>query len=132
MSLNRRAFAAAVLGMSGLARSSAHAAAATAPKTWSVRIDPRTARFVPGVLAIKAGDTVEWTNPSFILHSVDFDPAVSKTPGNVVLPAGAKPFSSPGMEQDAKFSHTFTVKGAYKYICQFHEDMGMVASVTVT
>jgi plastocyanin len=130
VNLNRRLFTAAVLAISGLVRSGAHAAAA-APKTWSVRIDPRTSRFVPGALTIKVGDTVEWTNPSFVLHSVDFDPAVSKVSGNVVLPQGVSPFSSPEMEQDAKFSHTFTVKGDYKYICQYHEGMGMVAAVTV-
>ncbi len=35
------------------------------------------------------------------------------------------------MEQDATFSHTFTVKGTHKYICKMHEAMGMVGTVVV-
>jgi plastocyanin len=131
MQLSRRAFTFAVLATGGLAQSAAQAAVAAA-KTWPVRIDPRTSRFTPGALTIKAGDTVVWTNPSFVLHSVDFDPAVSKVPGNVALPAGVTPFKSPDMEQDAKFDHTFTAKGVYKYICKYHENMGMIGTITVT
>jgi plastocyanin len=120
------------LGLStALAATAKPAAKAAAAKTVSVRIDARGARFVPASLTVNVGDTVEWTNPSSILHSVDFDPAVSKVVGNVALPAGVKPFGSGAMEEAAKFSHTFTAKGVYKYICKYHEAMGMIGSVTV-
>jgi plastocyanin len=98
----------------------------------AVRIDARAGRFAPASLTIKAGDTVEWTNPSSILHSVDFDPVLSKVVGNVQLPAGVAPFASGAMQEGEKFSHVFTAKGTYKYICKYHESMGMVATVIVT
>ena len=43
-----------------------------------------------------------------------------------------KPFDSGDMAQDAIFSHTFTEKGTYKYICKMHEAMGMIGTVIVT
>jgi plastocyanin len=104
----------------------------TATKIWPVKIDARTARFTPSTVTIAAGDSVEWTNPSFVVHSVDFDPQFSKVAGNVVLPAGVSPFSSGLLEQDATFKHTFDAKGTYKYVCRFHEAMGMVGTVVVT
>ena len=88
--------------------------------------------FVPATVNIKAGDTVKWTNPGVITHTVTFDPAQAATATNVALPAGVAPFGSENMEEDATFSHTFTVKGTYKYICKMHEAMGMVGTVVVS
>jgi len=88
--------------------------------------------FVPATVNIKVGDTVKWTNPAVITHTVTFDPAQAATASNVVLPAGVAPFGSDNMEEDATFSHTFTVKGTYKYICKMHEAMGMVGTVVVS
>ena len=88
--------------------------------------------FVPATVNIKVGDTVKWTNPALITHTVTFDPAQAATASNVVLPAGVAPFGSDNMEEDATFSHTFTVKGTYKYICKMHEAMGMVGTVIVS
>jgi plastocyanin len=88
--------------------------------------------FVPATVNIKVGDTVKWTNPAVITHTVTFDPAQAATASNVVLPAGVAPFGSDNMEEDATFSHTFTVKGTYKYICKMHEAMGMVGAVVVS
>lgn len=127
--MHRRAL---VAGLAASTVGAARARAAAAARRWEVEVDVQTARFSPGALTIQAGDTVEWMNPSFILHSVDFDPRLSKVPGNVALPAGVEPFASGDMGQDATFSHTFTVRGVYKYVCQYHEDMGMIATVTVT
>jgi plastocyanin len=42
------------------------------------------------------------------------------------------PFDSGNIEEDGSFSHTFTVKGTYKYVCVMHEAMGMVGTVIVT
>jgi plastocyanin len=88
--------------------------------------------FVPATVNIKVGDTVKWTNPAVITHTVTFDPAQAATATNVVLPAGVAPFGSDNMEEDATFSHTFTVKGTYKSICKMHEAMGMVGTVVVS
>ena len=88
--------------------------------------------FVPASVNINVGDTVTWTNPGIITHTVTFDPAQAATASNVALPAGVAPFGSDNMEEDATFSHTFTVKGTYKYVCKMHEAMGMVGTVIVS
>ena len=36
------------------------------------------------------------------------------------------------MEEEATYSHTFTAKGTYKYVCKYHEAMGMVGTVIVS
>ena len=97
----------------------------------SMRQAPKS-RFVPEMVTIAAGDTVKWTNPAFVTHSVTFDPAMAATPGNVALPPGVTPFDSGNLEEDQSFSHTFTVKGTYKYVCKYHEGMGMAGTVIVS
>ena len=106
---------------------------ARAQKTVEVSMEnsPK-AVFVPASVSIKVGDTVSWTNPGITTHTVTFDPAQAASKDNVVLPAGVTPFGSPDMEQDATFSHTFTAKGTYKYVCKYHEAMGMVGTVIVS
>jgi plastocyanin len=88
--------------------------------------------FVPATVTIKSGDTVHWTNAYSISHTVTFDPAMAATPANVALPDGVAPFDSGNIEEDGSFSHTFTVKGTYKYVCKYHEAMGMVGTVIVS
>ncbi|WP_426420518.1 cupredoxin domain-containing protein [Bradyrhizobium genosp. A] len=88
--------------------------------------------FVPTTVNISVGDTVKWTNPGVITHSVTFDPAQATMASDVVLPVGVAPFDSGNMEEGATFSHTFTVKGTYKYVCKFHEAMGMAGTVVVS
>jgi plastocyanin len=97
----------------------------------SMRNSPK-ALFSPATVNVKVGDTVKWTNPGIITHTVTFDPAAAVDKANVALPAGVAPFDSGNMEQDATFSHTFTVKGTYKYFCKLHEAMGMVGTVVVS
>ena len=60
-----------------------------------------------------------------------FDPAQAIKASDVVLPAGVAPFGSGDIEEEASYSHTFTVKGTYKYVCKYHEEMGMVGTVIV-
>ena len=127
MNIHRRAFAQmlAVLGLSG-------GSALAEPKTVDVTMKqaPKS-RFAPDVVNISIGDTVHWTNPAFVTHTVSFDPALAATAGNVALPAGVTPFGSGDIEEDQSYSHTFTVKGTYKYVCKYHEAMGMVGTVIV-
>jgi len=126
--IDRRAFG-EMLAALGLSTTPAFAQAKIVEV--SMRQAPKS-RFVPEMVTIAAGDTVKWTNPAFVTHSVTFDPAMAATPGNVALPPGVTPFDSGNLEEDQSFSHTFTVKGTYKYVCKYHEGMGMVGTVIVS
>jgi plastocyanin len=128
MKVHRRAFG-GVLAAFGLSVAPAFAQAKTVDVT--MKQAPKS-RFVPDVVNINVGDTVNWTNPAFVTHSVTFDPGMAATPGNVALPAGVAPFDSGNIDEDQSFSHTFTVKGTYKYVCKYHEAMGMVGTVNVS
>jgi plastocyanin len=89
-------------------------------------------QFDPDTVRIAVGDSVKWTNSGYITHSVTFDPKMASKPGDVVLPSGVAPFDSGNIEEDGTFTHTFSAKGTYKYVCKFHEAMGMVGTVIVT
>ncbi len=129
MTIHRRSFA-KLLGAAGL---TAAAPALAQGKTVDVSIknSPKGV-FVPATVNVGVGDTVTWTNPGVITHTVTFDPAKAMTASDVALPAGVAPFNSGDMEEDATFSHTFTAKGTYKYVCKYHEMMGMVGTVIVS
>lgn len=88
-------------------------------------------RFEPAVVRIRPGQTVVWRNPTPVLHTVTADPSLAARAANVALPAGAATFDSGFMRQGAVFSHTFTVTGAYGYVCVPHELAGMVGRVIV-
>jgi len=129
MKIHRRAFTEMFASLGVLVASPALAAGKTVEV--SMKNNPKGV-FVPASVTISAGDTVKWTNPGIITHTVTFDPAQAATPSNVALPAGVAPFDSGNMEEEATFSHTFTVKGTYKYVCKMHEAMGMVGTVIVS
>ena len=71
MSIHRRTFSAMLAGL-GLSSLPAWAQAKTVDV--SMTQSPKM-RFVPETLTIKAGDTVKWTNPHNISHTVTFDPS---------------------------------------------------------
>ncbi|HMH66015.1 MAG TPA: plastocyanin/azurin family copper-binding protein [Rhizomicrobium sp.] len=129
MTTNRRIFTQglAVLGVTAAAPAFAQAKTVEVAMKQSPKM-----LFVPAVANIKVGDTVHWTNAYSTSHTVTFDPAKAATPANVALPEGVAPFDSGNVEEDGSFSHTFTVKGTYKYICIYHEAMGMVGTVVVS
>ena len=129
MKIHRRAFTEMFAGLGVLAATPALAEGNTVEV--SMKNNPKGV-FVPATVNIKVGDTVKWTNPGIITHTVTFDPAQAATASNVALPAGVAPFDSGNMEEEATFSHTFTVKGTYKYVCKYHEEMGMVGTVIVS
>lgn len=134
MSLHRRDFTKtiAALGVSAAVPALATPAFAQGATIEVTMKNNPKALFVPATVNCKVGDTVNWTNPGIITHSVTFDPAQAVTKENVALPAGVAPFDSGDMEQDGTFKHTFTTKGTYKYVCKFHEAMGMVGTVIVS
>jgi plastocyanin len=129
MTTNRRAFTQglAVLGISVATPALAQAKTVEVAMKQSPKM-----LFVPGTVTIKSGDTVHWTNAYSTTHTVTFDPAKAATPGNAAVPEGVAPFDSGNIEEDGSFSHTFTVKGTYKYVCTLHEAMGMVGTIVVT
>ena len=130
MKLHRRSFA-EILAGAGLSFLPAPAFAQAKTVEVSMKQGAKS-RFDPDTVTIAAGDTVKWTNTGFVTHSVTFDPSMATKAADVALPAGVTPFDSGSIEEDQTFSHTFTVKGTYKYVCKFHEAMGMVGTVIVT
>ena len=88
-------------------------------------------QFEPKVVTIKAGQTVEWTNSSFLVHTVTMDPALAAYKKNVLMPAGAEPFDSDRLFPDASYRHTFTIPGTYRYFCKPHESTGMIGEIVV-
>jgi len=129
MSVNRRVFTELLAALGVTAATPALAQGATVEV--SMKQSPKMV-FVPATVNIKAGDTVKWTNPYNITHTVTFDPAQAQTASDVSLPAGVAPFGSGDIEEEGTFSHTFTAKGTYKYVCKYHEAMGMVGTVVVS
>jgi plastocyanin len=129
MSISRRTFTESLAALGVTAATPALAQGATVEV--SMKQSPKML-FVPASVNIKAGDTVKWTNPYNITHTVTFDPAQAQTASDVALPAGVAPFGSGDIEEDGTFSHTFPAKGTYKYVCKYHEAMGMVGTVIVS
>ena len=129
MKIDRRAFTEMFASLGVVIATPALAAGQTVEV--SMKNNPKGV-FVPATVNIKAGDTVKWTNPAVITHTVTFDPAQAQTASDVVLPAGVAPFGSGDIEEEGTFSHTFTAKGTYKYVCKYHEAMGMVGTVIVS
>lgn len=126
--LHRRAATRLLVGLGAGAAASSLARA----QGKSVAVGMTAMAFDPPAVTVAAGDTIQWTNGSFIAHTVTFDPAQAGKPADVTLPGGVAPFGSGDLGEGDSFSHTFTVKGTYKYVCKYHEEMGMVGTVTVT
>ena len=131
MQIDRRAFAQliAAFGVAG-----AGEAMAQGKKTVEVSMQGDSAMpiFFPKSVNISAGDTVKWTNNNILVHTVTLDPKEATKASDVSRPAGVAPFGSKDLNQDDTYSHTFTVKGIYKYVCKYHEEMGMVGTVVVS
>lgn len=92
-------------------------------------------------LDVSVGTTVTWTNQSNNEpHDVVFPPAGSTPPPTLspFAPAsggttydGSALVDSGVMMPGQSFSLTFTQAGTYTYYCLFHDDAGMVGTVTV-
>ncbi|MDL9979735.1 plastocyanin/azurin family copper-binding protein [Microbacterium sp. ASV49] len=86
-------------------------------------------RFIPSTSTVAKGTTVMWdmsANPGVVPHTVTFTNLVqngSLVDSGVLLPAfvgGPSTFSVP-----------FDQAGTWNYFCAFHDDLGMLGSVTV-
>ena len=129
MQINRRVFTQLLAVLGVLPASTVMAAGKTVDVVMQNDTMPV---FAPVSISISAGDTVRWTNKGVLIHTVNFAPAQATKRTDVVLPPGVAPFSSADMNQDDTYSHVFAVKGTYKYVCKYHEEMGMVGTVIVT
>ncbi|HLZ68658.1 MAG TPA: plastocyanin/azurin family copper-binding protein [Dehalococcoidia bacterium] len=112
------------------------------------------ARFLPGTLEVKAGDTVTWTalDPA-TPHTVTFGalpvPFTNPNPINLSGPGEQTTLSTPYPQllsgttvssgflgafpgtQGTTFQVTFTAPGTYRYYCELHHDLGMTGTVIV-
>jgi amicyanin len=77
-------------------------------------VDIANFAFTPAILTVPAGTTVMWTNRDSIAHTV-FD-----TKDGI---------SSPVLDKNSTYSHTFTKPGTYQYICSIHPFMHGVVVV---
>lgn len=127
MQVSRRAFT-QLLGVMGLV--SAGNAIAQG-KTVDV-VMHNDSKFNPVDVKIGVGDTVRWSNKGVLVHTVTFDPKQAIKAASVVLPAGVAAFGSGDLNEEDTYSHTFTAKGTYKYVCKYHEEMGMIGTVIVS
>lgn len=87
--------------------------------------------FEPASVTIKVGQIVEWTNGSFVVHTVTADPAEAAYQKSVLLPEGAEPFDSNRLLPDEIYRRRFVVPGTYRYFCKPHESTGMVGEIIV-
>src|SRR5207244_2158704 len=78
-----------------------------APKT--VELDQKGLRFVPHVLALSVGDTVNFQNSDSVMHDI-----YSMSQGGFALQAAPK---------NTVRSYTFKKPGAYRILCHFHPEM---------
>ncbi len=98
----------------------------------AIEVSMTDSAFVPPTIAINAGDKVTWKNPALLLHTITFDPAQAAEKSNIRLPTGVQPFGSADLSEDDTFTHIFTEKGTYAYVCKYHESMGMKGTIVVS
>ncbi len=87
--------------------------------------------FDPPRVVIRKGQTVEWQNQSRQVHNIVDDPAKATNAADVSAPAGAPAFDSGYLNPGQNYSHRFTVRGTYRYVCTLHEPQGMKGEVIV-
>lgn len=117
-------------------------------------------RFLGGMIVVRVGDTVEWTNrTAAIFHTITFgtEPVNAFPPSPVTIPIDADGvrhavisspsdsvnsgvIGSPNQEtvgtpetplDFTRFRVTFTTPGTFNYICALHDDLGMKGTVIV-
>jgi plastocyanin len=90
-------------------------------------------KFDPAKITIKAGDTVKWVaDDPLHEHNISTDPRQVENRRLVLIPKGAKPFTSPLLSEGQSFQYRFTVPGLYKYVCPPHEQSNMAGEIVVT
>jgi plastocyanin len=73
--------------------------------------------FDPATITVATGTTVRWTNSGANQHTTTSIDGL---------------WDSGTMSPGATFSFTFSTPGRYGYLCEFHDELGMVGTVVVT
>ncbi|MFO1248776.1 MAG: plastocyanin/azurin family copper-binding protein [Alphaproteobacteria bacterium] len=115
MTLQRRDALKYLVGAGLAASTSANAQGKT------IEVSMTDSAFVPPAITISAGDKVIWKNPALLLHTITFDPAQAADKASVKLPAGVQPFGSADLSEDDTFTHLFSERGTYAYVCKYHD-----------
>ena len=102
----RRALLLALLAAPPVTLAATHVVAAAPARTQSVAI--KMFAFTPQVITVPPGTTVTWTNADEDPHTVT---------------ANDKSFHSAALDEEDKFSFTFTRPGEYAYFCSLHPHM---------
>ena len=139
--MNRRRFLRAAGAVGGTAATVGLAGCAGVGGEPDFDVGMLASAYQPREITVAVGDTVVWENTSARAHTV------TATEGG--LPDGAEFFASGGfddydaaaaawdddfggiLESGDRFEHTFTVSGAYEYVCIPHRDGGMYGTVVV-
>ncbi len=87
--------------------------------------------FDPPRVVVRRGQTVEWRNQGNQIHNILDDAAKATNKADVGAPAGATPFDSGLLKPGQNYSHRFTVRGTYRYVCTLHEAQGMKGEIVV-
>lgn len=123
-------------GSAGTVTPPSGAPAAAAPQTWSIGTggsqDSEAVQaldFYPNSITIHAGDTVTWSNPTSIPHTVSIPVAGQMPPAGPPNPApvGGTVFDNSGyissgfITKNKSYSVQFTKAGTYAYYCIVHQ-----------
>lgn len=79
--------------------------------------------FTPAILWVETGSTVTWAVEAGTYAIAAYPPDVYRVQR---IPDGAASFDSGILEVGDTFEHTFETPGVYNYLCQPHEQHGMV------
>lgn len=87
--------------------------------TITITVDSTNFRFDPPAVTISEGETVRFLWSGELL------------PHNAVDRGGAFDSGEPSRNVDYSFTFETGMNGTYEYVCEPHEDMGMVGTITV-
>jgi len=79
------------------------------------KVGVRGLKFSPKTLKVKRGTTVKWSWSGSVPHNV-----------------AGKGFKSGAPKAKVTFSHKFTKKGTYRYVCTIHKSAGMTGVIKVS
>jgi len=88
-------------------------------ETKVVTVDSTNLRFSPDTITLKEGDTVRFFWSGELL------------PHNAVEDSGLFDTGEPSTEVDYTYTFSFGENGTYEYVCEPHEDLGMVGTIIV-
>ena len=88
-------------------------------ETKIVTVDSTNLRFSPDTITLKEGDSVRFFWSGELL------------PHNAVEDSGLFDTGEPSTEVDYTYTFSFGENGTYEYVCEPHEDLGMVGTIIV-